>query len=221
MCDEFKDTTDASGTAEIELRGGINASGGRACCVVSSEAVCDGVTIPWSGTGAQIDTRDWLTADLNADCVVDALDYGVFSSDWGFSACRTDYNCDGIVSFPDTTFFMPHFRLRHSCLPPIGVQEPGVPQAVVSGLDQNYPNPFNPLTHIRFSIARAGRVVLRIHDIAGRPVRTLVDGWREPQNYEVRWDGKDDKGNAVSSGVYLFTLEGPGIEETRKLVILR
>jgi photosystem II stability/assembly factor-like uncharacterized protein len=85
---------------------------------------------------------------------------------------------------------------------------------------ESYPNPSNPLTRITFSIAKPGRVVLRIYDIAGRPVRTLVDGWREPQRYQVIWDGRDDKGNVIASGVYLYKLEAPGYVETKKTVLL-
>ena len=87
-------------------------------------------------------------------------------------------------------------------------------------LFQSYPNPFNPLTRITLSIAKPGRVVLRIYDIAGRPVRTLVDGWREPQRFEVTWDGRYDNGNAAASGIYFCRLEAPGYVESKKLVLL-
>lgn len=63
-----------------------------------------------------------------------------------------------------------------------------------------HPNPFNPLTSIAFDVAKAGRVSLRIYDIAGRPVRTLAEGWREPQRYQISWDGRDDKGRAKVRG---------------------
>lgn len=89
------------------------------------------------------------------------------------------------------------------------------------GVGQNFPNPFNPLTTISFSLAEPGRVVLRIFDVAGRPVRTLVDGWRDAQRYEVTWDGRDDTGRVVASGVYLYQLVAPGCAETKKMVLLR
>lgn len=80
------------------------------------------------------------------------------------------------------------------------------------------PNPFGSATVVRFSIASAGRVTLRIYDIAGRPVRTLIDGWRESSCYEVSWDGRDTGGDMVGPGVYFYRLEAPGVLETRKLV---
>lgn len=101
-----------------------------------------------------------------------------------------------------------------------GVGEtPPAPQ--VTMLEQNVPNPFNPLTVIRFSIAEPGRVVLRVFDVVGRPVRTLVKGHRETDRYEVIWEGRDDGGGVVASGVYLYKLEAPGYVETKKMVLLR
>jgi hypothetical protein len=101
-----------------------------------------------------------------------------------------------------------------------GVGEtPPAPQ--VTMLEQNIPNPFNPVTVIRFSIARPGWVVLRIFDVTGRPVRTLVKGRREIDRYEVTWDGRDDGGRLVASGVYLYELDAPGYLETKKMVLVR
>jgi hypothetical protein len=80
------------------------------------------------------------------------------------------------------------------------------------------PNPFGPATVVSFSIASPGRVVLKVYDVAGRPVRTLMDGHREPDHYQVSWDGRDGSGNPVGPGVYFYRLEGPGIVQTRKLV---
>ncbi|UCF78355.1 MAG: hypothetical protein JSW03_09690 [Candidatus Eiseniibacteriota bacterium] len=103
----------------------------------------------------------------------------------------------------------------------VGVGETVQRPAAVSALEQNCPNPFNPLTTIRFSLPEPGRVVLSILDIEGRAIRTLVEGWRKPQRYEVAWDGRDDAGRAVASGVYLYRLEASGHNETKKMVLLR
>ncbi len=101
-----------------------------------------------------------------------------------------------------------------------GVGEtPSVPEVTL--LEQNIPNPFNPVTVIRFSIADAGWVVLRVFDVTGRPVRTLVKGRREINRYEVTWDGRDDGGRLVASGVYLYELDAPGYLETKKMVLVR
>jgi hypothetical protein len=89
-------------------------------------------------------------------------------------------------------------------------------------LDVNYPNPFNPTTTIRFEVAATGRATLRIYDVQGRLITTLVDDVRERGiEYRVTWDGRDDDGRAVASGVYFARLEAAGFAQTRKMVLLR
>ncbi|HPF69138.1 MAG TPA: FlgD immunoglobulin-like domain containing protein, partial [Candidatus Krumholzibacteria bacterium] len=70
----------------------------------------------------------------------------------------------------------------------------------------NHPNPFNPSTTIRFALPAAGTVRLTVHDVAGRLVRTLLDGGCETGEQGVVWDGRDDAGRSLGSGVYLYRL---------------
>ena len=90
-------------------------------------------------------------------------------------------------------------------------------------LAQNYPNPFNPSTTIRYTVGVPGRVTLRIYDVAGRLVRTLVDQRHSAVTtwYAVNWDGRNDTGAPVSSGIYFYRLEATRFSETRKMVLLR
>ena len=83
-------------------------------------------------------------------------------------------------------------------------------------LSQNYPNPFNPVTSIRFSISHAGPVSLKIFDMIGRNVATLVDGEMMRGNHSVQWNAA-----AMPSGVYFYTLQSGGSTRTRKLVLLK
>lgn len=96
---------------------------------------------------------------------------------------------------------------------------PSVP--LVSYLEQNVPNPFNPVTVIRFATSKTGRVKLVVYDVTGRPVRVLLQGVRQAGRYEVSWDGRDDDGNRVASGVYVCQLEAPRYSEGRKMVLLQ
>lgn len=100
-----------------------------------------------------------------------------------------------------------------------GDETPETP--IASYLSQNYPNPFNPVTMIRFGIEARGDVHLRIYDPAGRLMRTLVDEPREAGHYTEEWDGRDNAGRAVASGVYFYKLEAGRFEETKKMVLLR
>ncbi|MFA4948724.1 MAG: FlgD immunoglobulin-like domain containing protein [Candidatus Krumholzibacteriia bacterium] len=92
----------------------------------------------------------------------------------------------------------------------------------VTKLYQNYPNPFNPVTTIRFDVSARSPVYLRIFDVNGRLVRVLIDGKAyEIGNWERKWDGKNDGGAQVQSGVYLCVYEACGRRMSSKLVILR
>jgi hypothetical protein len=92
-------------------------------------------------------------------------------------------------------------------------------------LHQNHPNPFNPQTTISYDLpasSKPERVRLWIIDISGRMVRTLVDEEQGGGSYRVEWQGRDDRGEAVSSGVYFYVLDVAGGERrTRKLVLLK
>ena len=110
---------------------------------------------------------------------------------------------------------------------------PGLPNDVVSpaplpgavtALAQNHPNPFNPNTLLSFSVATPGRVTLRIYDLRGRLVRALLDEHLEAGVYNGvhRWDGLDDRGQAVTSGTYFCRLEtADGQALSRKMTLLR
>ncbi len=89
-------------------------------------------------------------------------------------------------------------------------------------LYQNIPNPFNPITTIRFDVPPGGgNVTLRIYDVGGRLVRTLVNGYQSAGRKSVIWDGKDNRAESVASGVYFYRMTSPGFEKTRKMVLLR
>ena len=88
-------------------------------------------------------------------------------------------------------------------------------------LAQNFPNPFNPTTAIRFDIKRKGQVSLRIYNVAGQLVRTLVDGELEAGNYSKEWKGLNNSGSKVASGVYFYRLEAGEFESVKKMVLLQ
>jgi len=88
-------------------------------------------------------------------------------------------------------------------------------------LSQNYPNPFNQITKIEFNLARSGFVSLTIYDILGRNVRTLVSEHLSPGYKSVLWNGKNDAGKEVASGIYFYQLKTKDFTETKKLVLLK
>ncbi len=89
-------------------------------------------------------------------------------------------------------------------------------------LHQNVPNPFNPNTNIIFDVPPGGgSVTLRIYDVNGRLVRTLVDGPQNAGQKTVVWDGLNETGNQVATGAYFYRMTGPGFEQTRKMMLLK
>ena len=86
----------------------------------------------------------------------------------------------------------------------------------------NYPNPFNSGTILPFEVSTpASTITLRIYDLLGQPVRTLLQGILQPGSHEVVWDGLDHRGSQVASGIYLYRLEAGSTHLTRKLLLLR
>lgn len=86
---------------------------------------------------------------------------------------------------------------------------------------QNVPNPFNPETRIDFSLVEAGVATLRVYDAQGRAIRTLMNELRPKGRYSVHWDGRDDSGNRMASGVYFYELTIGGDRSSRKMILLK
>jgi hypothetical protein len=92
---------------------------------------------------------------------------------------------------------------------------------LVTALHSSFPNPFNPATTIPFDLAHDMHVKLTVFDISGRRVRMLVDARMPAQQHRVAWNGLDDEGRRVASGLYLARLDTKGFSATKKLVLIR
>ncbi len=88
-------------------------------------------------------------------------------------------------------------------------------------LMQNYPNPFNPTTRIQFNLKAKGQVSLKIYNVAGQLVRSLTNEVWEAGSHTIDWNGRNDLGSSVASGVYFYRIEAGEFESTRKMVLLR
>jgi hypothetical protein len=88
-------------------------------------------------------------------------------------------------------------------------------------LEPNVPNPFCPLTTITYMLPEAGMTRLAVYEAGGRRVRELMAAAEAPGHHMVVWDGRDDHGRPVASGVYFYRLEMPGVAETRRMVLAR
>jgi len=89
------------------------------------------------------------------------------------------------------------------------------------GLDQNYPNPFNPTTGIAYALPEATNVRLEIFNVLGQQVKTLVNEYQNAGNYDVIWDGLNNNGSSVASGIYFYRLTTDKEQATKKMMMLK
>ena len=136
---------------------------------------------------------------------------GVESTD-GFNFTIT--LSDGDLSEPIVTEFS--FNTEDNT----GVNDENQISVTPAILSQNYPNPFNPFTEIQYQLPQGEKVSLKVYNILGRPVRTLVDAFKEAGVYTVRWDRKDEQGKRVSSGIYLYRFQAGDFVATRKMILM-
>ncbi len=101
----------------------------------------------------------------------------------------------------------------------LGRQQAGVPAAFA--VAQNYPNPFNPATEIRYALPEPAKVKLIIYNALGQKVRTLIAATRPAGWHTATWDGTNDAGQPVSSGIYLYRLSTPAHSAVQKMILLR
>jgi hypothetical protein len=104
---------------------------------------------------------------------------------------------------------------------PTGIEAPPSTPGVYA-LHQNSPNPFNPRTLIRYEVpAPGGHVVLKVYDVSGRHVNTLVDRFESPGRHQITWSGTDAGGRSVASGLYIAVLETPEGRFNKKMALVR
>jgi hypothetical protein len=88
-------------------------------------------------------------------------------------------------------------------------------------LYQNFPNPFNPVTEIQFDVPDVSVLDLVVYNLMGQQVRRLVNGEIQAGYHRVVWDGLNDRGEPVSTGVYIYSLTSPSFHNTKKMVLLK
>jgi plastocyanin len=92
---------------------------------------------------------------------------------------------------------------------------------VVYQLENNYPNPFNPSTSIGFQLPAEEHVEMRIYNLLGQEVRTLINERRTAGSHRVVWDGRDENGELVASGMYIYQIKAEGFVSARTMLLVR
>jgi flagellar hook assembly protein FlgD len=129
-----------------------------------------------------------------------------------------------MISISPITYTVDNVNITMSPSSPTSVGTGGViPERFA--LDQNYPNPFNPSTKISYALSTPGIVTLKVFNVLGQEVATLVDGNSAAGTFEVEWNGKDNLGRAVSSGVYMYKLHATAgateFSQVKKMLLLK
>jgi flagellar hook assembly protein FlgD len=102
----------------------------------------------------------------------------------------------------------------------LGADAEGPSAPLLFGLGQNRPNPFRLQTSIVYTLDRASQASLAVYDISGRVVRTLADGMAQAGVHTAVWDGRDDAGRSVPSGIYLLRVRSEAGTQTRKMILV-
>ncbi|MGQ9607990.1 MAG: Ig-like domain-containing protein [bacterium] len=154
-----------------------------------------------------VDFKLW---DINQDGVIDIQDFIISMKGSGLNP---DVNGDGVVDILDIVAALGGAKGTPSLIP------------LVSELGTNYPNPLNPETWIPFKLANDSEVVLRIYNSKGQLVRTLDLGYKHAgvytsKNSAAYWDGKNESGEQVASGIYFYNIKAGNFTATKKMLVL-
>ncbi len=216
------------GTLSFEILDNYTSGAEVAITQVSFNTVTDGEVIERVRETVSFlaSATDGPAGDFSADGVVDFADFFLFADNFGLTLGEPDFdsafdlNSNGEVDFSDFFIFADSFgEGAQPKLMALAREYIGLPE--VAGLEQNYPNPFNSSTIIAYQLSEPGEVRLEIYDIAGQRVRKLLHGYNKTGSYRVVWDGMDQNGRSVSSGVYLYALWAGDERKIKKMLYVK
>jgi len=165
---------------------------------------------------------DWFL--YNSSMVEVARGYSTANPEVGnYNAAAGHYYLmvDGYLSAVSSYTLTVNGGLANSIVPAQKAFVTSAEAPLVFALHQNRPNPFRALTAIQFALAHPGRVDLRVFDVNGRVVQTLVERDLGAGKHDVQWRGENDRGERVAPGVYFYRLVTPGFIQTRKMLLVR
>ncbi len=192
---------------------------------VNGEAgsMCEGMSFSYAGANSYMDHINAQTGAVRTFTnPADGAGCGVTKDAGSYQTIAHAFEFGGLVdgASPSTKE-----ELLTDMLEFFGIYDTGIPEGegVIDrlALHQNAPNPFNPVTEIAFDLPERAEVELAVYDVSGRKVATLVDGMTDPGRHRAGWNGTDDAGRGVASGVYFFRLSRGGETIVRKGVLLK
>jgi hypothetical protein len=192
------------------------------------DGVLEGATVEVEGLMAKLRAKLPLDATgepvtMNADSMIvmnfattNKLNYpSLIASLWNYNYVSHDMS----VGVHNTKYAVALLRASLGLV--TGVEIDPIPIPKTFELSQNYPNPFNPTTEIRFALPKASNVKMVVYDIMGRLISTLVDQNMSVGAHRIMWNGQDQSGKTVSSGVYFYHIQAEGFSATKKMVLMK
>lgn len=167
-------------------------------------------------------TEQPLAGDFDGNDRVDFSDFFLFADQFGKEVpvgSPYDLSPDGKVDFSDFFVFADQFGESRGKLIALARELLGLPMA--PELRPNYPNPFNSSTLIPYQLGEQADVRLDLFNLLGQRLRSLVDQRQQPGLYRVTWDGRDEQGRSLTSGLYIYRLQAGGRVEQRSMMLLR
>jgi choice-of-anchor B domain-containing protein len=163
---------------------------------------------------------DWLTILKSAGSVVSGQTDSVGITLDASSLNEGTYSTDIVVSGNDTNNPTETITVNLVVESVTGISDnANIPD--VYALGENYPNPFNPSTSIPYQLPQPGDVRIEIYNMLGQKVKTLVNNKKEPGYYTASWEGLNDNGFQVSSGIYLYRIEAGEFSSVRKMILMK
>jgi hypothetical protein len=132
-----------------------------------------------------------------------------------YSGIKVTASDNGFPVLSDSTVF------TLTVMDVVGIGDPGSEIPTTFAVMQNYPNPFNPETTIKYQLPQVAEVQLIIYNVLGQTIRTLVNDRIEAGYYEVVWDGRNDSGIQVPSGVYIYRFEAADYQKVNNMILLK
>ena len=202
------------------ISGAVTSSGPSGSVTVSSVTGVSGAIV--YATDADGNVEGYGVTDGSGNYTITGLTqetFNVFTDAFGYTSSgsassSTTYNSDGTATAGSAS-------LSVTPESPLAVKTPSAVQPTSYSLEQNYPNPFNPTTQIAFNIAQTERVDISIFNILGQKVATVVDGEMGSGAHIVMWNGRNQNGELLPSGVYFYRLSTPNFTAVKKMLLLK
>jgi len=218
----FQTTTDDSGYINsVDYYGNLNwkttlGDNYYDGAIIDHGLVCDAVGKIYCGSTSGLQTNFWCI-DNDGKIL------------WKLDLEGYEYNTSPAISSDGTIYigthlsstFLNHVRNLIAVRDTVTQVENNNQEILSDKLEQNYPNPFNPSTVIRYSILSPSFVTLKIYDILGREVKTLVNQEQTSGMYVVNWNGSDIYGNKVSTGVYFYRIDAGNFSDVKKMLLIK